>query len=115
MHWLLRPGLVESTCRVHVPTGYWRNSEDRFDPIHCACAHNMSNRVISPIFLHSLLPHSTHDCSPNSSSYSLLSRFYSCATTRPPSSPIATITPRYLLGLTFPDFDLAPKRNEKPV
>src|SRR6218665_3834535 len=71
MHWLLRPGLVESTCRVHVPTGYWRNSEDRFDPIHCACAHNMSNRVISPIFLHSLLPHYTHDCSPNSSSYTI--------------------------------------------
>src|SRR6218665_2269709 len=43
----------------------------------------------------------------------LLSRFYSCTTTRPPSSPTATVAPRCLPGLTFPDFDLAPKRNKK--
>ena len=43
----------------------------------------------------------------------ILSRFYSCTTTRPPSSPTPTVAPRCLPGLTFPDFDLAPKRNEK--
>src|SRR6218665_4131223 len=42
----------------------------------------------------------------------ILPRFYSSAT-RPPSPPIATVAPRYLLDLTFPDFDLAPKRDEK--
>jgi len=44
-------------------------------------------------------------------------RSYSCSGRRlihDPSSPIATlIASRYLLGLTFPDFDLATKRNEK--
>jgi len=30
-----------------------------------------------------------------------------------PPSPTPTIAPRCLLGLTFPDFDLALKRNEK--
>src|SRR6218665_2314295 len=44
---------------------------------------------------------------------SILSRLYSCTTTRPPSSPTPTVAPRSLPGLTFPDFDLAPKRNEK--
>src|SRR6218665_3773578 len=36
----------------------------------------------------------------------ILSPFYSCDTTRTcrPSSPITTIAPRCLLGLTFPDF-----------
>ena len=43
----------------------------------------------------------------------ILSRFHSCTSTRPPSSPTATIAPCCLLGLTFPDFDLAPKQNEK--
>src|SRR6218665_67245 len=35
----------------------------------------------------------------------IVSRFHSCTTTRPPSSPHATVAPRYLPGLTFPDFD----------
>src|SRR6218665_816125 len=43
----------------------------------------------------------------------ILSRFYSCAMTRPLSPPIATIGPCCLLGLTFWVFDLAPKRNQK--
>src|SRR6218665_3150242 len=42
----------------------------------------------------------------------ILSRFHSCATSRPPSPPIATIAPCCLLCLTIPDFDLAPRRNE---
>ena len=32
----------------------------------------------------------------------------------PASPPIAAVVPRCLLGLTFPDFDLAPKGYEKP-
>src|SRR6218665_1781709 len=31
----------------------------------------------------------------------------------PPSSQTATVAPRCFPGLTFPDFDLTPKRNEK--
>jgi len=38
----------------------------------------------------------------------ILSWFYSCS--RPPSSLIATKSPRSILGLTFPDFDLAMKQ-----
>jgi len=34
------------------------------------------------------------------------SQFQTPSTTRLPSSPIATIDPSCLLGLTFPDFDL---------
>src|SRR6218665_2501534 len=44
---------------------------------------------------------------------SFISRFHSCTTTRQLSSPTATVEPRCLPGLTFPNFDLAPKRNEK--
>src|SRR6218665_1183330 len=40
-------------------------------------------------------------------------RFHSCTITRPPSSQTATVAPRCFPGLTFPDFDLAPKRNEE--
>src|SRR6218665_2481225 len=43
----------------------------------------------------------------------ILSRFHSFTITRPPSSQTATVAPRCFPGLTFPDFDLAPKRNEK--
>jgi len=43
----------------------------------------------------------------------ILSRFYSCATTHPPSPPVEIVPLHCLLGLTFPDFDLAPKRKEK--
>jgi len=38
-----------------------------------------------------------------------LSRVHSCSATRPPSSPISAIAPHCLLGLTFPDVDLAQK------
>jgi len=40
----------------------------------------------------------------------ILSRFYSCATTCPPSPPIATVAPCCLLIMAFPDFVLATKR-----
>src|SRR6218665_3100491 len=53
--------------------------------------------------------------SENRSLQAILSRFYSNASTRPPSPPTATVVPRYLFSLTFPDFDLAPKPNEKFV
>src|SRR6218665_4023356 len=43
----------------------------------------------------------------------ILSRFYSCETTRPPSSLIASVAPRRLLGLISPNLNLAPKENEK--
>jgi len=40
----------------------------------------------------------------------LLVRNVCYSRTRLPSPPIATVAPRCLLGLTFPYFDLAPKR-----
>jgi len=51
LNWLLRPGLVESTCRVHVRSEctmtIGATQRVRFDPTQCACAHNMSNRLIA--------------------------------------------------------------------
>src|SRR6218665_776349 len=51
MQWLLRPGLVVSTCRVHVQSvcalDIGATQRDRFAPIQCASAHNMSNRLIA--------------------------------------------------------------------
>ena len=44
----------------------------------------------------------------------ILSRFYSCTTTRSPPSPLATIYPCCLLGSAFPNFYLEPTRSEKP-
>ena len=38
---------------------------------------------------------------------------FTYTTARPPSSPTATVAPSCLPGLTFTDFDLALKRNEK--
>ena len=43
----------------------------------------------------------------------ILSRFYSCATTRPPPPQVTIVAPLRLLGLTSQDFDPAPKWNEK--
>jgi len=49
----------------------------------------------------------------NQTPQAILSRFYFGTTTRPPSSLIVTIAPhRHLLGLIFPNFDLAPKRKK---
>src|SRR6218665_2227570 len=46
----------------------------------------------------------------NRTLYDILSRFHSFTITRPPSSQTATVAPRCFPGLTFPDFDLATKR-----
>ena len=64
---------------------------------------NFSATLLSPLLL------STED----RTLQAILSRFHSCVTARLLSS-ISTMTPRCQLGLTFPDFDLAPKRNERP-
>jgi len=72
----------------------------------------LTHLLISPILRsHSPLLRSTHGWKQNS--LNILSRFHSCTITRPPSSQTATIAPRCFPGLTFPDFDLAPKRNER--
>jgi len=65
--------------------------------------------LITCTYLHSHL-HSTHNWRPNSLSYPI-----------PVPAPqnvchhyrLQPQSPRRLLGLTFPEFDLAPKRNEK--
>ena len=61
---------------------------------------------------------SSYSCFPlateNRTLQAIISWFYSCATTRPPSSPITTVAPCCLLGLTSPDFDLASKQTEQP-
>src|SRR6218665_3454969 len=81
----------------------------------CVRAHYFFSLLISSILrLHSPLLHSTHDWRPNSSSYRIpilpLRHDTSAITTDCNRSGVAL---RCLPGLTFPDFDLAPKRNEK--
>src|SRR6218665_384748 len=70
--------------------------------------------ISSTLSLHSPLLHSTHDWIPNSSSYRIpilpLRHDTSAITTDCNRSGVAV---RCLPCLTFPDFDLAPKRNEK--
>src|SRR6218665_2247991 len=77
--------------------------------------HPLLNFINTPqVRLYSPLLHSTHDWRPNSSSYRIpilpLRHDTSAITTDCNRSGVAL---RCLLGLTFPDFDLAPKRNEK--
>src|SRR6218665_968519 len=76
----------------------------------------LTHLLISPILRsHSPLLRSTHDLKSNSFSYPIPVPLlhHQSTTRRQPSSPTATVAPRYLLGLTFQDFDLAPKQNEK--
>src|SRR6218665_2653754 len=42
----------------------------------------------------------------------VLSRIYSCATTRPPPPPVTTVAPRCLFGLDLPEFNLPWHLNE---
>ena len=73
----------------------------------------LTHLLISPILrLHSpLLTFHSRVTTEDRTLQAILSRFYSCATTRPPSPPIAIVASRCLLSSTFQDFDLAPKQS----